>query len=114
MVPCDDLAIVKVHELVHNNLGGKGPDQGEEGMIYNMGIFMADANGNKLADIKVKVAVHATSPYNMGPGNTFNGLHGKFLSILMRAGEHLNFTIGVYDVDTNEPLTLPIFSMTFF
>eukprot|EP00419_Tripos_fusus_P052307 CAMPEP_0172807240 /NCGR_PEP_ID=MMETSP1075-20121228/6874_1 /TAXON_ID=2916 /ORGANISM="Ceratium fusus, Strain PA161109" /LENGTH=463 /DNA_ID=CAMNT_0013646187 /DNA_START=46 /DNA_END=1437 /DNA_ORIENTATION=+ len=114
VVGCDQLAIVKVHELVHNNLGGKGPDQGEEGMIYNMGIFMADANGNKLADKKVKVAVHATSPYNMGPGNTYNGLHGKFLSILMRAGEHLNFTIGVYDVDTNEPLTLPIFSITFF
>jgi len=109
---CKSLVLIKNPEVVHNNLGGSGPDTGEEGMIYNSRLFMKDSDGNEIVGKNVKVAVHATSDYDQK--NTFNGLHGKFFSILLSSGTNVSFNVSVYDGDTNEPLVLPYFSITFF
>merc|ERR1712062_872040 len=45
--------------------------------------------------------------------NSHNGLHGKFMSILVHPGTNVSFTIGAYG-DYMEPITLPYFSITFF
>jgi hypothetical protein len=111
---CDQLVIVRGAELLHNNLGGKGPDKGEEGMMYRAGVYMKDVDGNVIAGKGLKIAIHATSPYEGFPKNDFNGLHGKFLSILLKSGKSVNISVGVFDEETNEPFTLPYFSITFF
>jgi hypothetical protein len=75
-----------------------------------------------LADITGNVAIHATSPYDTSDEKRvkgyvpFNGLNGKFMSIGLKPGTNLSFTIGAYnpESETNESITLPFFSITFF
>jgi hypothetical protein len=109
---CETLSKIKSLKKVRNNLGGIGPDEGEEGMIYHAVFHMKDESGIEIAK-KVTVAVHAMSAY-VQKDKTFNGLRGKFLSILMEAHQNLTFKISVKDTDTNEPLVLPYFSISFF
>jgi len=111
---CEELAIIKDYKLVQNNLGGKGPDKGDEGMIYRASVYMKDVDSNVMATKALKVAIHAKSPYQGFPKNEFNGLDGKFPSILLHSGKRLNFSVSVYDEETTQPFTLPYFSITFF
>jgi len=73
-----------------------------------------------LANITGNVAIHATSPYDTSDAKRvkgyvpFNGLNGKFMSIGLKPGTNLSFTIGAYNPETNESVKLPFFSITFF
>jgi len=110
---CEELELLKVKKVLHNNLGGHGPDKGEEGIFYEVGLFLRDKFGDKLSDIVGNIAIHATSPY-ISKGNNYNGIHGKFMSIAIRPGTNLSFSIGAYDQEKKAPITLPYFSITFF
>jgi len=114
---CEKLVVVKHPELVTSNLGGIGPDKtAEEGITYNTEAYMQDGDGNKIAGKKLKVVIHAKGAYDHKEGHSqnFNGLHGKFLSILIKGGTSLSFNVTVLDADTNKPFLLPYFSITFF
>jgi len=114
---CEQLVVVKNPEVVTSNLGGVGPDKtAEEGITYNTEAYMQDGDGHKIAGKKLKVVIHAKGAYDHTEGHSqnFNGLHGKFLSILIKGGTSLNFNVSVVDADTNKPFLLPYFSITFF
>jgi hypothetical protein len=119
---CGATPLLKVHKVLHNNLGGHGPDEGAEGIFYEVGLYMKD---HGLADVTGNVVIHATSPYHTSDKKKekdykpFNGLNGKFMSIGLKpgsdkSGTNLSFTVGAYNPETNESIILPFFSITFF
>jgi hypothetical protein len=110
---CGELALLKVHKVLHNNFGGNGPDHGDEGILYEVGLFLTDSTGYHIADVTGNVRIHATSPYTTN-GAKYNGLHGKFMSIGLNPGTNVSFKVEAYNPETNESFKLPYFSITFF
>jgi len=112
---CDALVMVKNAKVVQNNLGGAGPDTGAEGMTFAAEVFMKDEEGNAITGKNVTVEVHAVSEYDFHDEHSkiFNGLHGKFLAILIQPDSALTFNITVYD-EFHEKIVLPYFVLTFF
>jgi len=109
---CQRLTLLKPSKVVRSNLGGKGPDEGDEGIMYDAEVFMADVNGNRFSKA-VKVAIHATSLYDVPGPLDFNGMHGKFFSVKLVSGKSVKLNVTILDVD-GQPLSLPFFSVTFF
>jgi len=118
-MPCDGLVAIKKPALVASNLGGFGPDDTKpEGMRYNTTATIS-AGGNATT-ISVGIEINAIGNYTGGDAykanghNAFNGIHGKFLSILILSGTSLEINVSVTDLDTGLPLLLPYFAITFF
>lgn len=116
---CDRLVAIKKPTLITSNLGGFGPNNTEEeGMTYETEATIS-LGGNETT-IRVGVKINAIGNYTGGDvykakgHNAFNGLHGKFLSILILSGTTLDISINVTNLDTGLPLMLPYFAITFF
>mmetsp|Transcript_62670 Transcript_62670/g.123904 ORF Transcript_62670/g.123904 Transcript_62670/m.123904 type:complete len:406 (+) Transcript_62670:98-1315(+) len=114
LAPCDEVAIIKPQKMVRNNLGGQGPDNGEEGMEFQAKLYMKDADNGTIDGKNITIVIKATSLYHMSSDNKFNGYSGNLLAIGLHANTNLSFSVSVYDGETNESLVLPYFSTTFF
>jgi len=93
-------------EVTHNNLGGVGPGDGDEYVMYKgIGSFNGDP-------IDMKVVTH-NSDYQAGkPYKT--GLEGKSGQINVKIGSVANMTFTFLDDVTQQPVTLPAFYITIF
>jgi len=90
-------------KLIHNNLGGAGPDTGDESMIIsNTGLF-----GN--LSIMVKISLMPGYTYNGKSEN--NGLSNGILTINILGGAETSFLVEILD-GLSRPLVLPRFFMS--
>lgn len=90
---------------VVSNLGGKGPDQGEE-MVKFTNVFPWS---NSSVDLEVTVD-GAYWPNN----NTKNGLNGEFGNINLKAGASSSFRLKFFKGNTTELWTAPPFFFSVF
>lgn len=93
--------------VIRNNLGGAGPDAGEEGILFG-----AVAPGTDLL-------VSATSSYtpnmlNPSGGVLRNGVHRKFGVINLASGSSVDLTFTLKDSATGADKVNPNFVVTFF
>lgn len=130
---CNDYPHLRLLKTLHNNLGGHGPDAGDEGLRYR-----AHLEGTKHSQDLI-VDVHADSPYNpMYPEH--NGLSSSAGQVRAISGGHslselctgegcdeavsfgtinilpdsdVNFTFAFFDLDL-QPLFLDEISLTWF
>jgi len=127
--PCSQFPYVRIERTTHSNLGGKGPDSGDEGIVYQghgHRIGMGDGTGN--GTVPAVLHFHALGAYQnhdleeganitgdyepMWP--TKNGIDGHFAQINLKPGH--NGTFRVYPVDpvSHAPIAFPLGAMTFF
>jgi hypothetical protein len=88
-------------ELLHNNLGGKGPDAGEESIHY-AGVGMLD---DKPFDLKVSAI--GKYAHIAGTGSAANGKAGSFGSVNVGYGEMAKLQFAFYWSATGEEVDLP-------
>lgn len=97
--------------LVHSNLGGHGPDVGEEGLVFEcrrQGGGRGEPQGNR----KVYLEVHAMSNYRPTYPK-LNGLKGMYGIINLEPNSSVQLAFRIRS-STGKPLRLPSVSMTFF
>lgn len=90
--------------LTHNNLGGKGPDEGPEVMmISNTGLF-----GRRNVSLMISVAEgHDYEPVKPERNGVSNGV----ASINLKDGHETLLNVGIFD-EKGAPLSIPRFFMT--
>lgn len=93
--------------VLQSNLGGQGPDAGEEALIF----------GNVAPNTNLKIV--ATTPYvpnNLNPegGVNHNGVHNGFGIINMGSSSTVELIFKLEDSNTGAPKTLSDFAVTFF
>jgi len=79
--PCNGFAFVDMTEIIHNNLGGKGPDDGSEGMVFR-GVHKKPGK----PDVPILMVVNATSTY-VPHDPKENGFNGKYMSINLKGNK---------------------------
>jgi len=89
--------------LVHSNLGGQGPDKGQESLI----ISKTGLHGNTTISMKFTVADGST--YEGKSEN--NGVHNGVASINLLNGGHTTLNVELLD-GNRQPLTIPHFFMS--
>jgi hypothetical protein len=92
--------------VAHNNLGGFGPDGGEESLRYT-GLGTA-------GDADIDLVVTATSEYASRRRDFSNGLSGKFGMISLPIGDSVDLLFTFVDNATDQPYELDSFDITFF
>ena len=81
-----------IKAVLHNNLAGKGPDAGAEGIVF---LVSEQSHGVDVRDLKI--SMHALGPYH--PVNPeWNGLDGEFVSVNQFGGQILRVRIRILDV----------------
>lgn len=105
--PCAELPFVRLEKLKHSNLGGKGPDDGAEGIVYEATVAHAGRNGT------VEVHLNATSEYQPAWPKE-NGIRGRFGAFNVKHGTNVSLTLTVHDPESGEQVPLPKFALTFF
>lgn len=99
-------------KVIHSNLGGHGPDIGEQSLILE-----SNRTENGLTVRRLEFKVTANSPYNPGLP-TYNGithgLVGRYGTIVVMPGSSVNLTFRVLDMETGEPVLMPSVAYTFF
>lgn len=103
--PCDGRPQIKLLKTLHSNLGNKGPDMGDEGMVYEgVNIHPGDPNQDVL------VVVNATNEID----SHHNGLWGKYAGIAAYGGTELHATFRILDKTTRNPVKVRELDITFF
>jgi len=105
--PCENFEHIKIEAPFHNNLAGKGPDIGDEGIIYPA------MNLHSQPPQALLLVVHATD----GDGDTdpkANGIDGKYARLSAKGGTMIHLTFEFQNAETREPITLPEVDITFF
>ena len=100
---------VKITGVTHNNLGGHGPDSGDEGMKFSVDVNNYVGLGSTT---KAELRINADGNYvpNWAP---FNGLNGEWVRINFDAGKAAGFTASFWDPSSNSRLHLHRGYMTF-
>lgn len=110
--PCKGFAFVDMKEIIHNNLGGKGPDKGSEGMVFR-GVNKRPGE----PDVPVLMVVNATSAY-VPHDPKENGFQGKYMSINLKGNKEeaakVHLKIKFLSPDTLKPKKLAKVDFTFF
>ncbi|CAE7690062.1 unnamed protein product, partial [Symbiodinium necroappetens] len=103
---CGDEPYMMMEEVLHNNLGHKGPHQGSEGILYKAVEYYRNLHRD------VQVHLHTDSLYN--PWNVFaNGLNGRFGVFNQLSGHPLDVTFRFTDL-TGKPLILKSLSLSIY
>jgi len=106
--PCAGFAFLNMTTVVHNNLGGKGPDSGAEGIVFR-GVDQGRGETNR----EILLIVNASGDYQPNSARQ-NGFNGAYMTINLRGGTHVQLHMRVVDAFTGQPMTLPKQEMTFF
>jgi len=103
---CGDEPYMMMEEVLHNNLGHKGPHQGSEGILYKAVEYFQNMHRD------VQVHLHTDSLYN--PWNVFaNGLNGRFGVFNQLSGHPLDVAFRFTDL-AGKPLILKSFSLSIY
>jgi len=107
MALCDDTIDFTQANVVHSNLGGAGPDSGDETLVF----------GNVKPG--VNLAVTATSPYspnsvNAQGGILRNDIKNGFGAINLASGSSVDLKFQFQDAATGAPKIMESFLFTFF
>eukprot|EP00419_Tripos_fusus_P085341 CAMPEP_0172870884 /NCGR_PEP_ID=MMETSP1075-20121228/91773_1 /TAXON_ID=2916 /ORGANISM="Ceratium fusus, Strain PA161109" /LENGTH=322 /DNA_ID=CAMNT_0013721061 /DNA_START=30 /DNA_END=995 /DNA_ORIENTATION=- len=99
--PCAAFPFIRLEKILHSNLGGRGPDQGDEGIVYrvsmsNVGVPVSRA----------ELRLHAYTPYVPSAGRG-NSLNGEWASIAWEPGTWVGLVANFWDPHTKQNLTLP-------
>jgi hypothetical protein len=108
-LPCDictSSTSVDLSNVVQNNLGGLGPDAGDEEIRYKNAI---DLNGRKV-DVVLTAQGEYKTPKPQKNGNSPAGF-GKFT---MKTKSSTNFKFSFLDSETNEPVGVKDLALTFY
>jgi len=92
-------------DVAHSNLGGQGPDIGEENIQY-LGVAAKDGR-------RVDLVVSAENSYAPAD-STKNGVHGAFGAINLQVNTDVRLLFQFMDGDTREPITFYPFYFTVF
>lgn len=104
---CDTPVDFTQASVVHSNLGGAGPDSGDETLVF----------GNVQAG--VNLVITATSPYtpntvNAQGGILRNDIKNGFGAVNLASGSSVDLKFQFQDAATGQPKTLESFLFTFF
>lgn len=91
--------------IIYNNLGGKGPDSGTEGIRYSNVLQMNDRN--------VDLIVNAMSPYERFSRSS-NGLNGRVGKINLFHERDVDLRFSFVDAESDAPVTMGGFTMSVF
>jgi len=93
-----------IKAILHNNLAGRGPDQGEENMLF---LVSRERHGADREDFKVSVtAISSYTPHSA----SWNGLDGDFASINQMPGQDVKLRFQFRDM-ANTPMWLDSFDL---
>jgi len=104
--PCDGKPQIKLSRTLHSNLGNKGPDTGDEGIVFP-GVNMQPGNPNQ----DVLVVVNAT---NNDVDSASNGMWGKYAGISAKGGTKVHANFSLLDKNSRNPVILRELDITFF
>ena len=104
---CDDAFDFTQASVIHSNLGGAGPDSGDETLVF----------GNVKSG--VNLAISATSPYtpntvNAQGGILRNDIKNGFGAVNLASGSSVDLKFQFMDAATGQPKVLESFLFTFF
>jgi len=105
--PCASFPYLRLEKLVQNNLGGKGPDRGEEGLVFKA------VDVARSVHRPVLLKVNAKSGYRPWDSKD-NGFSGEYASINLVSGSSVDLEISLRHVDTDDLVHLPVGALTFF
>jgi len=91
--------------IKYNNLGGKGPDTGTEGIRY--------ANVLQMNDRNVDVIVNALTPYERF-SRSQNGLNGRIGKINLFHERDVDLRFSFVDAENDSPITMGAFTLSVF
>lgn len=109
---CTSLDGLYFTKVIHSNLGGGGPDFGEQSLVLESNHTQGGLKVNKL-DFKVTantVYVPSLPSFN----GLSDGLDTKYGTIVVRPGTSVNLTFRIHDPDTGKPIRMSSVSYTFF
>lgn len=102
--PCNDNAVLQLKTPLYSNLGGKGPDAGEKGLLF------ASAGMIKGVSVDVKmVAVGLYEPFNAA----VNGVSGSLGVVSLKLGSSATFDFLLLESGTENPVSVDGMSITF-
>jgi hypothetical protein len=105
--PCADEPQVKLEHPIHNNLGGKGPDPGAEGIVYPATDLQP---GQPPQDLLL--VVNATN--EIETERRANGMYGQYGRITAKSDTHVHTTFRLLNAITREPVIIRELDITFF
>lgn len=103
--PGEALIDFELSELVHANLGGFGPDSGEENMRF---ANIATYNGKQVDLLVTSAPTFSTKNF------LNNGKLGEFGQINLKAGSQTEISFNFVDNTTDEAVTFQTFFFSFF
>jgi len=102
---CQQFPNLTFSRVVHSNLGGHGPDQGEEGLIL------------EAFDVQIQRSLHlvinAMGQYTPAYPEQ-NGLRGAFGTLNIESGTATHLRFLLREPETGDPARLPQVAFTFF
>jgi len=97
--------------VTHSNLGGFGPDSGEEIIVYRAQAFR---QGHHPQDVDLHVRVKPGSHYTPTDHAQNGLLHSDYGSISLKAGTSTSLLFSFHDPKTQAPLDIKDLALTFY
>eukprot|EP00439_Symbiodinium_sp_Y106_P044184 s918_g5.t1 len=101
---CEDFPSLDFLWVAHNNLGNKGPDYGEEGLVYRVRHY----NGREM-----EMVFNAMNDFREHDSKMF-GMHGKYGSLNVAELSQADLRVTFRDHMTKQPIILDHVAMTFY
>jgi len=108
---CSLYPYLKFLGMLHNNLGGRGPDPGPEGIVYLVQ-YLGAAAGPHFGEEQELVLNAESEYYPFAP--KLNGFSGQYGSINIARGTTVDVSFSLRNHVTKKPLTMPEVAFTFF
>mmetsp|Transcript_124015 Transcript_124015/g.246958 ORF Transcript_124015/g.246958 Transcript_124015/m.246958 type:complete len:298 (-) Transcript_124015:154-1047(-) len=113
---CDSMPYVELGEALWSNLGGHGPNQGAEGLIWRVQAnrqvgLPKEFDDRSLHDLQLHV--HAVTPYENNCPKC-NGIERDLGKIFIESGRNVSLVMYFHDAVTKRNVTLPQGTLTFF
>lgn len=106
---CPNFEYVFLEKLIRSNLGGKGPDFGAEGMVFEATHVIPGADGFSWNPILM--VINATSALKTFPAS--NTLNGHYAVIGCEGNTNVKLTFRFLDAVTQSLVTIPMMRFTF-
>merc|ERR1712232_883846 len=108
---CTDFPFVHLLKVKQNNLGGHGPDSGEEGLVY---IAKTTNTGLNTSGNDLEIHLHANGTQYKPAWADHNGIQGRFAVFNVNPGTSVSMKIHAVDPETDKEITVPHVAFTFF
>lgn len=106
--PCANFPRIRLGEPTHNNLAGKGPDDGAEGIVYPATDLTPGQPPRDLILVVNAMNSDATTDPRV------NGMKGKYGIVSSKGGTKLDCVFSFFDAKTQAPVVLREIDISFF